>query len=38
VRGAVLITLTTSGVAGVIHCLAPALEAYDQANGNEARL
>ncbi len=37
VRGAVLMTLTTSGVAGVMHCLLPALEAYDAAAGKEER-
>ncbi len=29
VRDAVLISLTVSGVQGVVHCLVPALEAYE---------
>ena len=29
VRGAVILTLTTSGVSGVLKCLPAALEAYD---------
>jgi alkylhydroperoxidase/carboxymuconolactone decarboxylase family protein YurZ len=29
VKGAILMSLTVSGVSGVLSCLAPALEAYD---------
>ena len=31
VKGAILLTLTVSGVSGVLACLAPAKEAYDEA-------
>lgn len=30
IKGAILLTLTTTGVTGVLACLAPALEAYDK--------
>jgi alkylhydroperoxidase/carboxymuconolactone decarboxylase family protein YurZ len=29
IKGAILLTLTVSGVSGVLACLAPAKEAYD---------
>jgi alkylhydroperoxidase/carboxymuconolactone decarboxylase family protein YurZ len=29
IKGAILLTLTVSGVSGVLNCLAPAKEAYD---------
>lgn len=33
--GALLMTLTVSGVTGITHCLVPALEAYDKAMKGE---
>ncbi len=30
IRDAILMTLTTSGVQGITHCLIPALEAYEK--------
>ena len=36
VRDAVALTLTTSGVSGVIKCLPGALEAFDNTGGKEA--
>lgn len=36
VRDAIVLTLTTSGVSGVLKCLPAALEAYDNTNGKEA--
>jgi AhpD family alkylhydroperoxidase len=30
IRGAIVLTLTVSGVTGVLHCLGPALETYDR--------
>ena len=36
VRDTVLLTLTTSGVSGVIKCLPAALEAYDNIKGRDS--
>jgi alkylhydroperoxidase/carboxymuconolactone decarboxylase family protein YurZ len=36
VRDAVLLTLTTSGISGVIKCLPSAMEAYDNPEGRDS--
>ncbi len=36
ILGAIVLTLTVSGVSGVMRCLAPALAAYDQSEGKES--
>lgn len=36
ILGSVVLTLTVSGVSGVVKCLAPAMEAYDRCEGKES--